>query len=170
MAFDTVRLQSNVIKKAFLRLCDPASWLPFTRPNGRLFDRPRTVGDDLGGKVIQFLKLTSSHFQNLRLSAFGVPSPPPRRPGPSRAPRPSRARHVAGRDQGGREEGAGGGWREGGREGLAGRPLDAFAQKLARAISDANVFHVRGTLVFRDAGRRPARPVTPAHSLPNPDG
>ena len=55
------------------------------------------------------------------------------------------------------------------REGLADR-WTRSPQKLARAISDANVFHVRGALVFRDAGRRPARSVTPAHSLGNPDG
>ena len=159
MAFDTVRLQSNVIKKAFLRLCDPASWLPFTRPNGRLFDRPRTVGDDLGGKVIQFLKLTSSHFQNLRLSAFGVPSPPPRRPGPSRAPRPSRARHVAGRDQGGREEG---GVEVGGREGGPGwqtvgrvRPKTGEGNQRCKCIPRAGHARLSGC-------RSPSRP--PCHS------
>ena len=55
----------------------------------------------------------------------------------------------------------------GSREGLAGRPLDAFAQKLARAISDANVFHVRAHPSFGiQVAVRPT--VTPAHSLGNP--
>ena len=55
-----------------------------------------------------------------------------------------------------------------GEEGKDPKKETAFAQKLARAISDANVF--RGTLVFREARRRPARPVTRAHSHGNPTG
>ena len=43
-------------------------------------------------------------------------------------------------------------------EGGPGKPLGAFAQKVARAISDANVFHVRGPPDFRDPSRRPPDP------------
>ena len=75
-----------------------------------------------------------------------MPNPPPASFGP-RARVPSRARHVVGRE-------GGEGWRKGG----PGKPLDAFAQKLARAISDANVFNVRAGATRVSGCGSPSRP------------